>query len=41
MDMSVAFLGPANLNLPFRVLEMVVPRIKHPDAICTLERGGR
>lgn len=40
MDMSVAYLGPNKMNHPFRVLEMVLPRIKHPDAICTLERGA-
>lgn len=38
MDMSVAYLGPDRMNHPFRVLEMLLPRIKHPDAICTLER---
>lgn len=38
MDMSVAYLGPSNMNHPFRVLEMALPRIKHPDALCTLEQ---
>lgn len=37
MDMSVAYLGAENMNHPFRVLETVLLRIKHPDAICTLE----
>lgn len=39
MDMTVAYLGPERMNYPFRVLEMIVPRIKHPDALCTLERA--
>jgi len=39
MDMRVAYLGPQQMNHPYRVLEMVLPRIKHPDAICTLEKG--
>lgn len=36
-DMSVAYLGPERMNHPFRVVEAVLPRIKHPDAICTIE----
>ncbi len=40
LDLTVAYLGPEKLNHPFRVLEALLPRIKHPDAICTLERGS-
>lgn len=36
-DMSVAYLGAERMNHPFRVVEAVLPRIKHPDAICTIE----
>jgi uncharacterized linocin/CFP29 family protein len=36
-DLTVAFLGPESLNLPFRVLESVYLRIKRPAAICTME----
>jgi uncharacterized linocin/CFP29 family protein len=37
MDMTVAYLGAENMNHPFRVVESVLLRIKHPDAICTLD----
>ncbi|MGQ0506765.1 MAG: family 1 encapsulin nanocompartment shell protein [Myxococcaceae bacterium] len=37
MDMSTAYLGAERMNHPFRVLESLILRIKHPDAICTLE----
>ena len=37
MDMTVAYLGAERMNHPFRVVESVLPRIKHPDAICTIE----
>lgn len=37
LDMVTAYLGAANMNHPFRVLESLILRIKHPDAICTLE----
>lgn len=37
LDMSVAYLGAERMNHPFRVLECLCLRIKHPDAICTLE----
>lgn len=37
MDMSTAYLGAERMNHPFRVLEALILRIKHPDAICTLE----
>jgi uncharacterized linocin/CFP29 family protein len=40
MDMVTAYLGASNMNHPFRVLEALILRIKHPDAICTLEGGG-
>ena len=39
MDLSVAYLGAERMNHPFRVLEAVLLRIKHPDAICTIEAG--
>jgi uncharacterized linocin/CFP29 family protein len=37
MDMMISYLGANNMNHPFRVLECLILRIKHPDAICTLE----
>ena len=37
MDLAVAYLGAEKMNYPFRVLETLILRIKHPDAICTLE----
>jgi uncharacterized linocin/CFP29 family protein len=40
MDMTTAYLGASKMNHPFRVLEALILRIKHPDAICTLEAGG-
>ena len=40
LDLTVAYLGAEKMNHPFRVLEALLPRIKHPDAICTLERGA-
>lgn len=39
MDMTVAYLGASKMNHPFRVLETLILRIKHPDAICTFESG--
>jgi uncharacterized linocin/CFP29 family protein len=36
-DMVTAYLGADKMNHPFRVLESLILRIKHPDAICTLE----
>ncbi|MGB9589023.1 MAG: encapsulin, partial [Armatimonadota bacterium] len=36
-DMVTAYLGPDNMNHPFRVLEALVLRIRRPEAICTLE----
>lgn len=36
MDMAVAYLGAERMNHPFRVIEAVMLRIKHPDAICTI-----
>lgn len=38
MDMNVAYLGAERMNHPFRVLECLLLRIKHPDSICTLEK---
>ncbi len=40
MDLSVAYLGAQRMNHPFRVLECLLLRVKHPDAICTIERPG-
>jgi len=41
-DFVTAYLGPANLNHPFRVLESILLRIRRPGAICTFEvAGGR
>lgn len=37
MDMTVAYLGAERMNHPFRVVESVLLRIKHPDAICTID----
>lgn len=37
IDMTVAYLGAERMNHPFRVLEALILRIKHPDAICTIE----
>ncbi|MBI2844713.1 MAG: bacteriocin family protein [Armatimonadetes bacterium] len=39
-DFVAAYLGPENLNHPFRVLESLVLRIKRPGAICTFEPTG-
>ncbi len=41
MDMTTAYLGAERMNHPFRVLESLVLRIKHPDAICTLENASK
>ncbi len=37
LDMCIAYLGAERMNHPFRVLECVALRIKHADAICTIE----
>jgi uncharacterized linocin/CFP29 family protein len=37
LDMTVAYLGAERMNHPFRVLETLGLRIKHPDSICTIE----
>jgi uncharacterized linocin/CFP29 family protein len=37
LDMTVAYLGAERMNHPFRVLETLALRIKHADAICTIE----
>jgi uncharacterized linocin/CFP29 family protein len=39
-DLITGYLGPQNLNHPFRVLESLVLRIKRPGAICTFEPTG-
>lgn len=36
-DMVTAYLGPANMNHVFRVLETVALLVRRPDSICTLE----
>jgi len=36
-DLITAYLGPDDMNHPFRVLEALVLRIRRPEAICTLE----
>ena len=38
IDLSVAYLGAEEMEHPFRVLEAVLPRVKRPLAICTLEK---
>jgi uncharacterized linocin/CFP29 family protein len=40
MDMVAAYLGASRMNHPFRVLESLILRIKHPDSICTLEAAS-
>lgn len=35
-DMTTAFMGPANMNHVFRVLETAALLIRRPDAICTI-----
>jgi uncharacterized linocin/CFP29 family protein len=39
-DLITGFLGPENLNYPFRVFESLALRIKRPEAICTFEASG-
>lgn len=36
-DLTVAYLGAAQMNHPFRVFESIGLRIKRPSSICTLE----
>jgi uncharacterized linocin/CFP29 family protein len=36
-DVSIAYLGPENMNYGFRIYESIVLRIKRPTAICALE----
>lgn len=36
-DFKTAYLGAANMNHPFRVLETAVLRIKRPGAVCVIE----
>ena len=36
-DLTTAFMGPANMNHLFRVLETVALLIRRPDSICTIE----
>jgi uncharacterized linocin/CFP29 family protein len=40
-DLSVASLGPENMNYPFRVFESVYLRIKRHGSVCTLEPNGK
>lgn len=35
-DMQVAFLGPDDMNLPFRILESLALRVRRPEGICVL-----
>jgi len=39
-DLNLAYLGPRDMDYPFRVYEALVLRIKRPTAICTLEFEG-
>ncbi|WFT77053.1 family 1 encapsulin nanocompartment shell protein [Halobacillus naozhouensis] len=39
-DVSISFLNDETMNSYFRVMECLVPRIKRPSAICTLENGN-
>jgi uncharacterized linocin/CFP29 family protein len=39
-DFITVYLGPENLNHPFRVLESLVLQIRRPGAICTFEPAG-
>ena len=36
-DLISAYLGPEQMNHPFRIFESLVLRIKRPGAICTIE----
>lgn len=36
-DMITAYMGPANMNHVFRVLETMALLVRRPDAICTIE----
>jgi len=40
LDLSVAYLQVENLNHYFRVMEILLPRIKRPGAICAIEPQG-
>ena len=40
VDVTLSYLGAERMNHPFRVLECVALRIKHPDAICVFEPGA-
>lgn len=35
-DMQLAFLGPENMNLMFRIIESVALRVRRPEGICVL-----
>ena len=39
-DYNTVFLDLDNMNYHFRVYEAIVPRIKRPTAVCTLEDFG-
>lgn len=39
-DLSIAYLGPREMNYAFRVYESLVLRVKRPKAICVLKIGG-
>lgn len=36
-DMVTAYMGPANMNHVFRVMETIALLVRRPDAVCTLE----
>ena len=36
-DMTTSYMGAANMNHTFRVLETVALLVRRPDAICTIE----
>ncbi|MBI2901645.1 MAG: bacteriocin family protein [Planctomycetes bacterium] len=39
-DLSLAYLGPRDMNYAFRVYESIVLRVKRPKAICVVQTGG-
>ncbi len=39
-DLSIAYLGPRDMNYAFRVYESLVLRVKRPKAICAVAIGG-
>jgi len=39
-DLSLAYLGPRDMNHAFRIYESLVLRVKRPKAICLIQIGG-